>query len=134
MEKKELKKANGDLFFEVCRKAANSYIHANWVGIQSIETIMLGANLVLSMLRQEPCSAILNSNKELIGPWDDGALYMGNKWVMDLNTLGVIHFAHVLAPGVYGQRSFEKFFQLAQPYLQIEVFNSDEEAEAWLLS
>ncbi|PSR52664.1 hypothetical protein AHMF7605_03550 [Adhaeribacter arboris] len=134
MERKELKKFNGDLFFEVQRKAANSYIFTNWVGIQTLETILLGTNQVLDMLRKEPSTGILNSNRELIGPWDDGALYMGNKWVMELNTLGVIHFAHVLAPGIYGQRSFEKFFQLAQPYLQIEVFNSNEEAESWLLS
>ncbi|MDQ4140295.1 MAG: hypothetical protein M3142_07195 [Bacteroidota bacterium] len=134
MDRKELRKTNGDLFFEVERKPANSYILANWIGIQSLESIMMGTNLVLSMLRREPCSAILNSNKELIGPWDEGALYMGNKWVMDVNTLGVIHYAHVLAPGIYGQRSFEKFFRLAQPYLQIEVFNTDKEAEAWLLS
>ncbi|QMU28667.1 hypothetical protein [Adhaeribacter radiodurans] len=134
MERNELKKVNGDLFFEAQRKGANSYIFANWIGIQSLEAIMLGANLVLSMLRKEPCMAILNSNKELIGPWDEGALYLGNKWVMEANALGVIHFAHVLAPGVYGQRSFEKFFRLAQPYLQIEVFETDAEAEAWLLS
>src|SRR5690349_778606 len=122
MDRNELKKVNGDLFFEVQRKGANSYIFANWIGIQSLEAIMLGTNLVLSMLRKDPCAAILNSNKELIGPWDEGALYMGNRWVREVNALGVIHFAHVLAPGVYGRRSFEKFFQLAQPYLQIEVF------------
>jgi len=132
MERSELFKANGDLFFEVERKPANSYIYTNWIGIQSLESILMGSKQVLTMLRREPCKAILNSNKELIGPWDDGALYMGNKWVKDLNTLGVIYFAHVLAPGIYGQRSFEKFFQLAQPYIQIEVFNTEEEAESWL--
>ncbi|QNF33619.1 hypothetical protein HUW51_13145 [Adhaeribacter swui] len=134
MDKKELKKANGDLFFEAERKAANSFIYVNWIGIQSLETIMLGANQILSILRQNPCPAILNSNKELIGPWDDGALFMGGKWVLEANMLGVVHFAHVLAPGIYGQRSFQKFYDLAQDYLQIETFKNDVEAEAWLLS
>jgi hypothetical protein len=134
MDKKELKKANGDLFFEAERKAANSFIYVNWIGIQSIETIMMGANQILHILRQNPCSAILNSNKELIGPWDDGALFLGSKWVQEANMLGVVHFAHVLAPGIYGQRSFQKFYELAHKYLQIEIFKSDIEAEAWLLS
>ncbi len=134
MHKKELKKANGDLFFEADRKGANSFIYVNWIGIQSIETIMMGANQILSILKQAPCAAILNSNKELIGPWDDGALFMGGKWVLEANTLGVVHFAHVLSPGIYGQRSFQKFYQLAHHYLQIETFDTENEAEAWLLS
>ena len=63
MEKTELKKTNGDVFFEATRMADNSYILVNWVGIQSLETIMMGANQLLIMLRNKPCAAILNSNK-----------------------------------------------------------------------
>ncbi len=134
MDTRELIKANGDLFFEAERKGANSFIYVNWVGIQSLETIMMGANQLLSMLRHQSCPAILNSNKELIGPWDDGALFMGGKWVLEANMLGVVHFAHVLSPGIYGKRSFQKFYQLAHNYLQIETFDTDADAEAWLLS
>jgi hypothetical protein len=134
MNKKELKKVNGDVFFEAARQEGNTFILVNWVGIQTLETIMMGANQVLVMLRAEPCTGILNSHKELIGPWDEGALFMGSKWAIQARILGVLHFAQVLAPGVYGQRSFQNFYQLAQPHLQIEIFENDAEAQAWLLS
>ena len=134
MDKKELKKGNGDLFFEAERKGGNSYILVNWIGIQSLESMMMVANQLLTMLRQQPCPGILNSNKELIGPWDDGALFLGTKWARQAKILGVLHFAQVLAPGIYGQRSFQQFYQFAQQHFQIETFATDAEAEAWLLS
>ncbi len=132
MDKKELKKSNGDLFFEVERKGKNDYILVNWVGIQSIETIMMGANVLLNMLRQNTCTALLNSNKELIGPWDDGALFLGNRWAIQARNLGLLYFAHVLSPGIYGQRSFAQFEAPAQHHFQIKTFNSEIEAASWL--
>ena len=134
MDSKELKKPNGDVFFEAERKHANSFILVNWIGIQTLETIMMGANQLLVMLRQKPCYDILNSNKELIGPWDAGALYLGSRWALQAKALGVEHFAQVMAPGIYGQRSFQKFQDLAQHFFQIETFETDAEAEEWLLS
>lgn len=133
MDKKDLRKSNGDLFFEVERKGKNDYILVNWVGIQSVETIMLGANTLLNMLRQNPCAALLNSNKELIGPWDDGALFLGNRWTIQARNLGLLYFAHVLSPGIYGQRSFIKFETNARDHFQIQTFHSDKEAAAWLV-
>lgn len=132
MEKKELKKSNGDVFFEAQRKAGNAYILVNWIGVQSVETIMMGANILLNMLRQNPCTGILNSNKELIGPWDDGALFMGSRWAIQARNLGLQYFAQVLSPGIYGQRSFQQFQESAQHHFQIKTFNSDTEASAWL--
>ena len=134
MDKKELRKTNGDLFFEAERIGKDSYILVNWIGIQSIETIMMGASQLLAMLRQQPCNAILNSNKELIGPWHDGAIFLGSKWAPQARILGVLYFAHVLAPGIYGKSSFDRFYQLGHQHLQIETFTTDAEAEVWLLS
>ena len=134
MDRTELRKTNGDVFFEATREAGNSYILVNWVGLQSLETIMLGANQILNMLRQRPAFAILNSNKELIGPWDEGALFLGNTWAPKARLLGVKNFAHVLAPGIYGKRAVQYFLQSAEKYLQIQTFETDQEAAEWLLS
>jgi hypothetical protein len=35
----ELKKPNGDVFLVAERAADNSYIHAQWIGIQNLETV-----------------------------------------------------------------------------------------------
>ena len=134
MNRTELRKANGDVFFEATREAANSYILVNWVGLQSLESIMMGANHLLQMLRQQPVSAILNSNKELIGPWDEGALFLGSDWAPKARVLGVKNFAHVLTPGIYGKRAFEHFVKNADKYLSIRTFESDHQGANWLLA
>lgn len=133
MNKKELRKANGHIYFEAQRQPDNAYIYVNWIGIQSIEMVIMGANQLLGLLRDQSCPAVLNSNQELIGPWHDGALYLGNKWAPQAQQLGVMYFAHVLAPGVYGQSSFQKFYQAGQQYLQIKTFTTLPDAAAWLV-
>lgn len=134
MDKKELKKVSGDVYFVAEREAGNAYIQANWIGIQSLETIMYGANQLLIMLQKQPCSTILNNQSELIGPWDDGALFLGKAWAPKARQLGVKNFVQVLAPGIYGKRSFEKFKQVAVQHFQIETFELETDAKAWLLN
>ena len=132
MDKKELKKANGDVFFEAEHRAGNSYIYVNWIGIQSLETVMLGGNTILAMLRAKPCPVILNNNHELVGPWNEGAAYMGSSWAPKAKLYGIKQFLQVLAPGIYGRRSFQDFQNKAQQQFQIETFETDEEAISWL--
>lgn len=134
MEKIILNKSNGDVFFEAEREKNNAFIHINWVGIQTIESIMLGSNQLIQLLHKKRCSKILNSNIELIGPWDDGAIFLGNRWAFKAKMAGVIYYAHVLAPGIYGKNSFKHFQDAGSKFLNINVFHKDEEAEQWLLS
>ncbi|WP_139237135.1 hypothetical protein [Pontibacter akesuensis] len=133
MEHKELKKANGDVFFEVRRTTDNSFISMNWVGIQSLETIVMGCNQVLTMLREKPCPRLLNSNRELIGPWEVAVNWLAYKWAPQAKSLGLRYYAHVLSPGIYGQRSFQSLYPALQSQLNIEVFEDEKKAEQWLL-
>ncbi|MFA1770414.1 hypothetical protein ACD591_03860 [Rufibacter glacialis] len=132
MDKMELKKPNGDVYFEAWRLSDNSCIKVNWIGIQSLETVVMGGNLVLTMLREKSCPAILNSNRELIGPWESSANYMAQKWAPSAKRLGLQYFAHVLSPGIFGRRSFDLFLQLLTTPLTVKSFEDEETADAWL--
>ncbi len=133
MDKKELKKANGDVCFEAVRMPQNTYIYVNWVGVQTLETVVMGGNHLLAMLREEPCRGLLNSNKELIGPWEVAVPYLSYKWAPAARLLGLRYFAHVLSPGIFGQRSFESFRQHLKEQLYLKAFEEQEQAEDWLL-
>lgn len=132
MAKKELKKSNGDVFFEAEFSKETNCILVHWIGIQTIETIMLGANQLLQMLREKPCPKILNSTRELIGPWNDGAAFLGHKWAIKAKLAGIKHFAHVLAPGIYGRKSFQFFFDAGTHHFEIMSFETESEAQRWL--
>lgn len=129
---KDLRKANGDVFCEIKRSADNSFIYVNWIGIQSIETMVMGWNQVLIMLRKKPCSAILNSNREMIGPWEAAVSWLANKWAPQAKALGVTYFAHVLSHGIFGKRSFEKLKPEFEKIFKMRFFEDEDLAEKWI--
>jgi hypothetical protein len=132
MDKIELKKANGDVFLEARRMPDNSFILANWIGIQSLETMVVGGNQILALLRERSCPGFLNSNKELIGPWEIAVNWLAFKWVPKAKLSGLHYFAHVLSPGIYGRRSFQNLYPKISGQLEVKTFEADKEAEAWL--
>lgn len=132
LDYKELKKAEGFTFFEAKRMPGNSFISVNWIGIQSMETVVMGGNHLLTMLREKPCKGLLNSNRELIGPWDAAISWLTYKWVPQAKNLGLRYYAHVLSPGIYGQRSFEMLYPTLKHEFETESFSDDESAEEWL--
>lgn len=129
---KELRKANGDVFCEIRRSSDNMFIYVNWVGIQSLETMVMGGNQVLTMLREKPCPAILNSNRELIGPWESAVSWLAHKWAPQAKALGILCFAHVLSHGIFGKRSFEKLKPELEPLFNMQTFEDEELAEKWI--
>ncbi|MFD3003583.1 hypothetical protein ACFS7Z_24715 [Pontibacter toksunensis] len=112
--------------------ATNSFIAVNWIGIQSMETVVMGGNHVLSMLREKPSKGLLNSNRELIGPWDVAVSWLIHKWAPQAKELGLRYYAHVLSPGIYGQRSFRLLYPILKLKFDVETFNDDESAAEWL--
>lgn len=132
MDKFELRKGNGDVFLEARRMPDNSFIMANWIGIQSLETMVMGNNHILALLQERPCPGMLNSNKELIGPWETAVNWLAFKWTPKAKSAGLQFFAHVLSPGVYGQRSFEALYPKLVNQLQVEAFEDERSAQAWL--
>ncbi|MEJ8757176.1 hypothetical protein WG947_09230 [Pontibacter sp. H259] len=132
MDKRELRKANGDVFFEAERKVDNSFICANWIGMQSLESIIMAGNNLLSMLRKKPCSGILNNNHELVGPWEIGVEWMAHKWAPQAKELGVKHFAHVMSYGIFGQNSFNTLSPLLKQYFEVRAFEDETAAKDWL--
>jgi hypothetical protein len=132
MDKQELKKINGDIFFEAERADDNSYIYVNWIGVQSLETIVMGGNLLLAMLRKQSCSAIINNNHELVGPWEVGVNFLVYKWAPEAKVLGIRYFAHILSYGIFGRNSFDMFGPLVKSYFEVEAFENEKAAKSWV--
>ena len=131
--KKLLKKANGDVFLELERKPDNAFLVANWIGIQTLETIVMGSNQILSMLKERPCPGLLNSNRELIGPWEAAVNWLSYKWAPQAQISGLKYFAHVLSPGIYGQRSFQAFYPNLKKYFIVKAAEDEEIVEEWII-
>jgi len=92
----------------------------------------MGGNQVLAMLREKPCPAILNSNREQIGPWDNAITWLAHKWAPQAKALGVRYYAHVLSHGIFGKRSFEKLMPELNLLFMMKSFDDEALAEKWI--
>ncbi|RDC65021.1 hypothetical protein [Adhaeribacter pallidiroseus] len=133
-DKTELKKANGDVFLIAERMPDNSYVLAQWIGLQNIETVMQGGNYYIELLQKQPCPKLLNSHAELIGPWNVANDWIVQAWTPRVRALGLRYMAQVLAPGVYGQMSFHQLHQRISNVWEIKMFDDEPSAQDWLLS
>ena len=130
----ELKKANGDVFLIAERMPDNSYIHARWIGMQTLDTVMKGGLLYLEMLIKQPCAKLLNDHSELIGPWMVANDWIVNEWTPKVRALGLTHMAQVMAPGIYGKLSFHELHQRIDDNFDIMMFDLPNNAKEWLLN
>lgn len=110
----------------------NCYIHARWIGVQSLETVMRGGELYLKMLEENPCDKLLNDHSELIGPWLVATDWIAQEWTPKVRALGLRYMAQVLAPGIYGQLSFHELHQRIDDEFIITMFDDTASAKAWL--
>ncbi|RNI29035.1 hypothetical protein [Rufibacter latericius] len=133
MTKVELKKPNGDVFLIAERTQNNEYIHAQWVGIQTLDTVMQGGTHYIKMLQEQPCPRLLNNHKELIGPWNVANDWIVQFWTPKVMELGLQYMSQVLAPGIYGQMSFHQLHQHIGDKFQIKMFEEVAPALDWLM-
>ena len=132
--KTELKKANGDVFLIAERMPDNAYIHARWIGMQTLETVKKGGLFYLDMLIKQPCEKLLNDHSELIGPWLVANDWIVSEWTPKVRALGLRHMAQVLAPGIYGKMSFHELHQRIDDNFDIMMFDDPKNAKDWLLN
>lgn len=132
MLRTELKKANGDVFLIAERMPDNAYIHARWIGMQTLETVQAGGKLYIEMLIKQACPRLLNDHSELIGPWLVANDWIVQEWTPKVRALGLHFMAQVLAPGIYGKMSFHELNQRIDNDFHIRMFDDIPAARTWL--
>lgn len=128
------RRRDGHVFLTATRDRANDWIHAQWTGVQTLETIQTGGLAYLDMLREEPCLKLLNDHRELIGRFTDANQWIAEVWTPRIMQAGLRYFAQVLAPGVFGQMSMQDLHLRISDQFEIKMFDQLAEAEAWLNS
>lgn len=133
-EQVTLEKVFGDVFFTASRMEGNAFIYAQWFGVQSIETVKEGGYKLLDMVKEQPCSKLLNSNKQVIGSWDMALEWAENEWAPQMRAAGLKYLAQVVPTSIYATLTIQNLLQHIDDTFEIRTFEDDADAEAWLLS
>lgn len=128
------RRADGHVFLMATRDRAHGWIHAEWSGIQTLETVQAGGLAYIGMLQEEPCPKLLNDHRELVGRFTEANEWIAEVWTPRIMQAGLRYFAQVLAPGVFGQMSMQDLHVRISDQFEIKLFDQLAEAEAWLNS
>ncbi|WP_377469596.1 hypothetical protein [Pontibacter silvestris] len=130
----ELKKVYGDVFFTAARIKGDSIIYSRWFGVQSVETVKEGGYKLLEMIKEKPCSKLLNSNKEVVGSWDMALEWAESVWTPEMKKAGLRYLAQVVPSSIYATLTIESLIHRIDKVLEIRTFKEESDAEEWLLS
>lgn len=132
--KQSYQDAFGNINLVIIYDTENQWVHADFIGAQSLVSIQRGMNAVLQLLIDHKCSKYLSDNTHLYGGWN-----IANDWLRDVWTplamqAGMRYVAHIMAPGFFGRHSMEELAPGLPSGLNIQFFENIAEAKTWLAS
>lgn len=130
--KKEINNAFGKVFLTIEYIEKNNLIHNNWLGYQTLEGIILGADQCLHEIVDHSCAYLLNDNRLVVGPWDHATDWIASNWTPRAIKAGLTHFAHVVSPESFAALSAETMSAKIGNSFEMRIFDDFEQAKAWL--
>lgn len=130
--KKEISNAFGKVFLTIEYMGKANCVHNNWLGYQTLDSIVLGANRCIDEISNSNCAYLLNDNRLVVGPWDHATDWIANDWTPRAMQAGLTHFAHVVSPESFAALSAEMMSTKIGDAFHMRIFGDFEEAKNWL--
>lgn len=128
----ELKSPTGKVYLTLDYDSANNWIFNDWFGYVTVDNVMQGGLAFLEQMQKYGCRAGLNSNLNLVGPWDKSLPWIEEVWIPQAVRYGLRHYALVVREESFSQESAEGMQALVNGRFDINVLCSIEAAEQWL--
>ena len=130
--KKEIQNAFGNVFLTIEYNADENRVENTWLGYQTTESIIKGANACLEVIKRYNCPYLLNDNQQVAGPWDHATDWIAQDWTPRAIAAGLTHFAHVVSPESLAAMSAETMLVKIGSSFNMKTFDNQQEAKAWL--
>ncbi|KUG07704.1 hypothetical protein [Solirubrum puertoriconensis] len=127
-----LRRGDGSIFLTLQYNETEDWIHAHWYGRQTLSTVMNGGLTHLEMIRQQPCSKLLNDHRDLVGTFLEANDWIQQIWTPLIISAGLRSIGQVVAADVFGQYSNEDLQHRIGNQLDLFLFDNLAAAQAWL--
>lgn len=128
----EISNVFGKVFLTIEYNAANNWVVNTWLGYQTPESIVKGANACIEVIKKYNCPYLLNDNEQVVGPWDHATDWIAEDWTPRAIAAGLTHFAHIASPESLAASSAEMMGQKISGSFNMQTFSNQEDAKAWL--
>lgn len=122
----------GKVYHTIQYDYANEWVYSNWIGYQSFNGIVKGADTCLQVMQDNGCRLLLNDNREVVGPWDHAVEWIVTNWAPRAIAQGLTHFANVVSRESMAALSAEAMHLGISGQLQMRSFDDIDQAQAWL--
>ena len=129
---KELRRGDGTVYLTLEHNQEENWIHAHWYGSQTLGSVMDGGLTYLDMIREKPCPKVLNDHRDLVGTFTEANDWIQQIWTPLTIAQGLRYIGQVVSPDLFGQFSIEDLKFRISNQLDIYLFNSLEDTQAWL--
>ncbi len=129
--KQEVRNSLGKLFLTTQYELAHHWVYNNWIGYQSFDSIVQGANVCLGLIAASGSACLLNDNREVLGPWNHAVEWIASDWTPRAVANGLQYFAHVVSDDSLAKVSSEEMHQKVEGF-EMRMFSDIEEAKSWL--
>lgn len=130
----ELSNVFGKVFLIVSYDAKYDWITNTWMGYQTPESVIYGANTCLDFLKKYNCTRLLNDNQLVVGPWNHSTAWIANDWTPRAIAAGLTHFANVVSPEAMARSSALDMSVKIGDSFTMNIFDNIEVAKDWLQS
>jgi predicted glycosyl hydrolase (DUF1957 family) len=110
----------------------NEWFYLNWIGEKNEIDINEICAQILPEIRKYGFTKVLNDNRSVTGIWNPELKYITDEWFRDIRQAGIRHFAWISNENFIHRVILESFIRSLQGAPAIRVFDTAEEAEAWL--
>lgn len=131
----ELQKLYHRDFVEISFDASNRWIHADWKGYQSDDSVKEGCELILEALTRFDASRVFNDNRRVVGIWTGVAEWIARDWFPRMRAAGMKKLALVYSPSRLSQISADAAMLQFDPEGRVVAgFFAETAATSWLTS
>ncbi|AKQ45809.1 hypothetical protein TH63_09395 [Rufibacter radiotolerans] len=127
----EYRNAFGNVYLTVTVDSENRWVHTDWMGYLTEESVKAGALAYTDALRKADLFCVLNDTTKVIGSWDHSVDWVVNQWAPMAAKAGLRHFAMVTAPQSFAEGSASAFYSSLKDF-EARVFDNIQEARQWL--
>ncbi len=112
--------------------AAQGWVYNDWIGPQDLASVIAGSEAGLALLHHHACPYLLNDNRHTFEPWDYAMEWVTTQWLPRALNAGLTHYAQVIRAESPTSLSAEVLYSAIQEQVEMRVFISLQQAQAWL--
>ncbi|AKQ47016.1 hypothetical protein TH63_17410 [Rufibacter radiotolerans] len=128
----ELINAFGNVYLTITLDQENRWIHAQWQGYSTEDSIKTGIEAYTQLLEQGDFHSILVDTRLIIGSWNHSLDWILEEWAPQAARAGLQYYAMVVQPETFAEASADAFYEQVR-YFKAKVFDDIEAAENWLM-